>query len=225
MSLAADHLRGFEGLRLDAYQDSGGVWTIGYGHTGRDVTPGLRITREEAEELLAQDLAWAQQVVASTVRVPLTGGQDAALTSLIYNIGAGAWQKSTALRRLNVGDYAGAADALTWWNKAGGKVVGGLVRRREAERAMFMAGMGQIEESPIGAPVGGGEAKPVLRSVTSWLSSIGLAGAIADSAGAFAQFKAAAPDVLLRFGVPLVFGAIFLAILLRRLGEARKGEH
>ncbi len=130
-----------EGLCLNAYQDGAGVLTIGWGHTGPDVRKGLEISRERADELLQEDMAWVLDLIKITVRVPLNEGQGAAITSLIFNIGSGAWRRSTILRRLNAGDMPGAAREFPRWNKitVGGRKVesAGLVNRRKRERAMF----------------------------------------------------------------------------------------
>lgn len=129
-------IRQFEGLRLRAYKDAVNVATIGYGTT-RGVKMGQEITRERAEELLREDVARFEEYVDRLVTVPLTQGQWDALVSWVYNLGPGALEKSTMLRRLNAGDYARAAAELERWNRAGGHVLAGLVRRRAAERAMF----------------------------------------------------------------------------------------
>ena len=135
-------LKRFEGLELEAYQDIAGIWTIGYGHTGADVQPGMKISERDAEELLRRDLKPREQAVASATKVALNQNEFDALVSFVYNVGAAAFRSSTALKRLNKGDRVGAADALTWWNKAtvGGvlREVLGLTRRRAAERALFL---------------------------------------------------------------------------------------
>lgn len=133
-------IKSFEGLRLTAYLDAAGVLTIGYGHTGPDVAAGATITAARAEELLRADLAGAEAAVTSAVQVPVTQGQFDALVSLVYNIGAGAFAASTLLRKLNSGDYAGAAQEFDRWIYAGGIVLGGLVSRRNAEQQLFLAG-------------------------------------------------------------------------------------
>ncbi|MCY1340603.1 Lysozyme RrrD [compost metagenome] len=132
-------IQDFEGLRLTAYRDSVGVLTIGYGHTGADVTSGLTIDRAEAERLLRDDLHDAEKAIGTLVRVPLSQGQFDALASFVFNLGSGNLQCSTLLRKLNAKDYAGAADEFPRWNKAGGKVLAGLTRRRAAERALFLS--------------------------------------------------------------------------------------
>ncbi|MCP1292527.1 lysozyme [Chromobacterium sp. S0633] len=128
----------FEGLRLKAYQDAVGVWTIGYGHTGPDVTPGLVISQAQADALLARDLNRFETGVSRLVQVPLNQNQFDALLSFSYNLGLGSLQNSTLLRLLNQRDYAGAAAQFPRWNKAGGKVLPGLTRRRAAEQALFL---------------------------------------------------------------------------------------
>lgn len=141
---SADGLRlteSFEGLRLEAYRDSVGVWTIGYGHTGPDVTQGLEITSDQAETLLAADIAWAEAVVNRAVKVSITQGQFDAMVDFVFNMGGANFVRSTLLRLLNAGDYFGAAEQFMRWNKAGGKVLEGLTRRRAAERALFLTGI------------------------------------------------------------------------------------
>lgn len=131
-----DLIKSFEGLRLSAYKCPADVWTIGYGTTA-GVQPGQTITKERAEELLREDVKRFEAQVLRLVKVPLTQGQHDALVSFVYNLGAGNLSNSTLLRLLNAGDYAGAAAQFDRWNKAGGKVLAGLVRRRAAERALF----------------------------------------------------------------------------------------
>ncbi len=135
-------IKQFEGLELEAYQDIAGVWTIGYGHTGPDVEPGMRISERQAEALLRDDLKSRERAVDSLTSVNLNQNEFDALVSFIYNVGIDAYRRSTARRRLNRNNRLGAADALAWWNKAtvGGvlREVAGLTRRRAAERALFL---------------------------------------------------------------------------------------
>jgi len=136
-------IKQFEGLRLDAYQDSVGVWTIGYGWTqsveGKPIRAGMTIKEETAERLLRTGLVSYESDVSKLVKVKLTQGQFDALVSFAYNLGSRSLSTSTLLRKLNSGAYAGAADEFLRWNKAGGKVLDGLTRRREAERALFLS--------------------------------------------------------------------------------------
>ena len=128
-----------EGCVLHAYQDSVGVWTIGYGHTGPEVVEGQTITQEEAEQLLRQDLGRFQDAVASAIAGgATTANQYGAMVSLCYNIGPGNFHTSTVLRDHKAGNYPGAADAFLLWNKAGGKVLAGLDRRRHEERSLYL---------------------------------------------------------------------------------------
>ncbi|VVT52211.1 Phage-related lysozyme (muraminidase) [Kosakonia radicincitans] len=136
-------IKQFEGLRLDAYQDSVGVWTIGYGWTqpvdGKPITKGMVIKSETAERLLKTGLVSYESDVSKLVKVKLTQGQFDALVSFAYNLGTRALSTSTLLKKLNAGDYDGAADEFPRWNKAAGKELAGLTRRREAEFALFMS--------------------------------------------------------------------------------------
>lgn len=124
----------FEGLRLNAYQDSGGVWTIGYGHTG-GVRAGQHITQAQAEQYLASDVGWAQNAVRNNVHVPLTQHQFDALVSLTYNLGPNGY--GTLLNHLNAGNYAQAQQDFHLYVHAGGQVLQGLVNRRNQEAALF----------------------------------------------------------------------------------------
>lgn len=131
-------IKEFEGLELKAYQDIVGVWTIGYGHTGGMAKKGMIISEETAENLLKADLKRFEAGVDSLVKIPLTGNQFAALVSLAFNVGLGAFRNSTLLKCLNKVELDKAADEFLRWNKAGGKTVPGLTRRREAERKLFL---------------------------------------------------------------------------------------
>jgi len=134
-------IKNFEGLVLEAYPDpgtGGAPWTIGYGHTGKDVKPGLVITPDKAEELLRKDLQIFEAGVNSFVTTQITQNQFDALVSFAYNCGLNNLSSSTLLKLVNAGDKAGAADQFLRWNKAAGKVMAGLTKRRTAERALFL---------------------------------------------------------------------------------------
>ena len=130
-------LKSFEGLRLTAYLDAVGVWTIGYGTT-RGVKQGMKITEAQAEKLMRRDLVTFEAAVKKYVKVPLTSDQFSALVSFSYNVGVGAMSKSTLVRMLNQKNVRGAADQFLRWDKGGGRVLPGLTRRRKAERALFL---------------------------------------------------------------------------------------
>ncbi|MDH2121645.1 lysozyme [Pantoea brenneri] len=127
----------FEGLELKAYRDSVGILTIGYGHT-HAVKAGDAITGEKADAFLREDLQVAELTVNTNVKVKLTQGQFDALVSFVFNLGSGNFVKSTLIKKLNSGDYAGAADEFGKWVNAGGKRLPGLVKRRAAEREVFL---------------------------------------------------------------------------------------
>lgn len=134
-------IKEFEGLRLEAYPDpatGGDPWTIGVGHTGPEVQPGLVISEEEADEFLRADLAKFERCVSLAVN-DVTQHQFDACVSLAFNIGCGNFGKSTLVRKIAQGDISGAADEFLRWNKAAGRVMAGLTRRREAERALFLS--------------------------------------------------------------------------------------
>lgn len=132
-------VKSFEGLRLKAYRCSANVLTIGWGSTGPHVKEGMTITKDQAEELLRSDLRRFEDAV-SAAAPKATDNQFSAMVSLAFNIGIGALQRSTVLRRHLAGDHAGAADAFLMWNKAAGRVLAGLTRRREAEAALYRKG-------------------------------------------------------------------------------------
>jgi lysozyme len=129
-----------EGFREDAYLDTGGVWTIGYGTTkrnGKPVEPGMRVSVQEAEEDLQADLTWAQTCVNQGVKVKLSQNMFDALVSFVYNIGETAFKKSTMLRLLNLGLYELASAQFNRWIYDNGEQVGGLINRRKLERDLF----------------------------------------------------------------------------------------
>lgn len=137
-----DLIKQYEGLRLHAYQDSAGVWTIGWGHTG-DVRRGQSITVHQAGALLALDIGIAAAAVNRHVEAPLNQGMFDALTSFVFNLGEGRLASSTLLKKLNLRDYTAAAAEFGKWVKAtvrGKKVtLAGLVSRRAAERSLFLS--------------------------------------------------------------------------------------
>ncbi|MBI0276859.1 lysozyme [Hafnia alvei] len=136
-------IKQFEGCRLTAYQDSVGVWTIGYGWTqpvdGKPVGKGMTITQQKADDLLKQGVIQYEAGVHGLVTVQLNQNQYDALVDFAYNLGVNALKGSTLLKKLNAGDYAGAANEFTKWNKADGKELAGLTRRREAEKSLFLS--------------------------------------------------------------------------------------
>ncbi|HEH9405116.1 lysozyme [Aeromonas salmonicida] len=131
----------FESCKLQAYPDPGSKngepWTIGRGHTGSEVKPGLVWTQQQADAAFLVDIARFERDVLSLVKVPVNQGQFDALVLFSYNVGSKAFESSTLLRKLNAGDYDGAAVEFRRWNKNDGKVMRGLTRRRAAEECLF----------------------------------------------------------------------------------------
>ena len=130
--------KSFEGLRLEAYQDVAGVWTIGYGHTAPNLLPGMKISQADADAMLRADVSVAVAHVNSCVTADIEQHHFDALVDFCFNVGCRNLSQSTLLRKLNLADVDGAAAQFVLWVNAGGKRVEGLARRREAERVMFI---------------------------------------------------------------------------------------
>ena len=144
-----DLIKEFEGYRNTTYADSVGVLTIGYGTTGRagvgiDPRPGQTITKAEAEWYLRKGVDKFAASIMPAITAPINENEFGAFVSLAYNVGPSAFKRSSALRHFNSGDKARAGKSIILWNKAGGRVLAGLVRRREAERQLFL--------TPVAAP-------------------------------------------------------------------------
>jgi len=139
---AIDLIKSFEGYRNTTYTDSAGVLTIGYGTTGRagvgiDPYPGQTITKAEAEWYLQKAVENFAAIIRPAITAPVGTNEFGAFVSLAYNIGPSAFKRSSALRHFNAGDKECAGKSILLWNKAGGRVLAGLVRRRRAERVLF----------------------------------------------------------------------------------------
>jgi lysozyme len=135
----------FEGLELSAYQDQGGVWTVGYGHTGPNVHGGLTITEEQAEQLLESDVAASVTCVNRAVTAAVEQHHFDALVDFAFNLGAASLLTSTLLRHVNAGQFAEAAQQFLMWDHCKGVVVPGLLRRRQAEMEMFLQSVVELE--------------------------------------------------------------------------------
>lgn len=138
VAIAAVLVQWHEGIRHKPYKDGGDVLTVCYGHTGKEVVPGKHYPDQECQALLEKDLKAAMAVVETQVTVPLTEMQKAALASFVYNIGSGAFARSTLLKKLNAGDMAGACNEMRRWKYNEGKVSKGLVNRRAVERELCL---------------------------------------------------------------------------------------
>lgn len=134
-------IKEFEGVRLKSYKCPAGVYTIGVGHTSAAGPPavkaGMEITNAQAMKILANDLGQFEDAINDSVKVPLTQSQFDALVSFVFNVGVGAFKKSTLLKKLNAGQYDAVPAELMKWTKGGGKELPGLVRRRRAEAALW----------------------------------------------------------------------------------------
>ncbi|QCG92328.1 lysozyme [Azospirillum sp. TSH100] len=244
---AVDLAKQAEGLRLTAYPDpaSGGdPWTIGYGHTGPDVHRDLTITADRAEQLLLADLDTAAAVVDRAVTVDLTDNQRAALTLFVMNVGAGrkakgkdagkdgfvtlkSGQPSTMLRKLNLGDAAGAAAEFAKWTRGAGKVMPGLVKRRAAEAALFLAD--EVHPVSRGAEPAPAPA-PVTRSAAgvSGLGALGLTGVAAaldqarDVSTAARGLLESLPAGGLGWAVAVLLAGAVVILLLRQRADQRR---
>lgn len=137
---AKDLTKESEGLKLQAYQDPGGIWTIGYGQTGKWVISGLTCTKEQAEEWLNDNYDKIIKQIQQVVKVELNDNQLGALCDFVYNLGIGQLSSSTLLSLLNQGDYTGACDQLSRWVYQGRVKLPGLVIRREREQQLWNTG-------------------------------------------------------------------------------------
>jgi lysozyme len=165
-------LRNFEGFRARAYQDVGGVWTVGYGHTGRahppEVTQTTVMTEPEARALLVREAEDFASRIRPFISRTISDDQFSALVSFAYNVGVANFRKSSVLVAVNAGDDAGVARRLGLWVKAGGKSWPGLVRRRAAEAALYL---GDATQAPAPEPPCG---KPLVKSSTLWAAGLSL---------------------------------------------------
>ena len=129
-------IKKFEGCELEAYKCAAGVWTIGYGHI-KTAVEGMKIDQATANELFDEEMGEYETYVNTAVTVPLSQNQFDALVSWVFNLGNGNLNASTMLKVINSSDHAGVPAQIKRWNKAGGKVLEGLIRRREAEALLF----------------------------------------------------------------------------------------
>ena len=168
-----DLITRWEGCKLTAYKDGGGVWTIGYGHTSAagapEVKAGLKISLPDAKEIFVRDVVKYEAAVDKAINRPMTQGQFDAMVSLCYNIGPGAFAGSTLVRKFNAGDIAGAKKAFASWVKDNGKVIKGLQNRRADEQNHFTLpiptmGVQPLPQSPAPAVPPSPESPPVAES-------------------------------------------------------------
>lgn len=166
-------IKQFEGWRSRAYRDAVGVWTIGYGHTAMAGAPrpvqGMTITKTQGEAILRTDLVKYERAVNNAVTVDLNQNQFDALVSFCYNVGPGNLRKSSVLKRTNAGLFGEVPGRLMLWNKAGGRVLRGLTRRRKAEGVLFMAPVATDAPKPVPTPTPTGNwLMALLRGIIGW---------------------------------------------------------
>lgn len=178
-----------EQCRLKAYKDPVGIWTIGWGHTGPDVIEGLEITQAQADALLAADLARFDEAI--TDKCPEASDlQHDAMCSLAFNVGIGAFQKSSVARLHNAGRYSEACQAFSLWNKAGGRVLIELVHRRAEESAMYAEGTTIPPGVRVDVPGDAEGEKPLLTSrtvISTATAGLGTAASVASQINTQAQ--------------------------------------
>ncbi|MTH33072.1 glycoside hydrolase family protein [Paracoccus limosus] len=208
-----DHVKRWEGLRLEAYPDpgskDGNPWTIGYGHTSdafMKVYKGQKITQDQAEAALEYDLGEAEAIVMRLVKVPLSDGQRGALTSFVFNVGQGNFSKSTLLKRLNAGDYDAVPGQLAKWVKNDGKTMQGLVNRRAAEAGLWAKGSFVASRTVEAAPPS---------PLTKLATPEGLTAAGGLLAGLTGTLQGSGPVSYALAGLVLMAGAYVLIRLIR----------
>ncbi len=164
-------IKKYEGFRSIAYRDAVGVWTIGYGHTSMAGSPhvskGLKITRQQGEQMLATDIEKFSHQIRPLIKVKLTDNQFSALVSFAYNVGVGNFKRSSVLRAVNARRFDRVPSRLSLWVKAGGKTLKGLVRRRASEGNLFARQTNIVRKTTRHHSVKPVSGKPVLKSTTN----------------------------------------------------------
>jgi len=195
----------FEGFSAKAYKCPAGIWTIGYGTTaaaGVGITPkeGMTISKSDAEGYLHAALEKFASQIEDAITAPINENEFGAFVSLAYNIGPGAFKKSSALSAFNAGDKAKSAKAILLWNKAGGKVLKGLTRRREAERKLFL--------TPVGSNFEGRTS--VVQSKTVQASAVQIASGAGAGVAAVGALDGTAQIVAMVFAGIVVLAALWV---------------
>lgn len=206
-------IKSFEGWRSKAYKDSVGVWTIGYGHTSMagspKVTPNMVITKEEGERILKKDLKKYEKAVLDSVKVKLSQEQFDALVSFCYNVGPGNFRKSSVLRFVNARRFSDVPSRLMLWNKAGGRVLRGLTRRRAAEGELWSSGTRESKHASAAIP-DAPRGKSPMESTTNIAATMSAVAGVTAASNEVVQdtssMMQAAPWVLL---VLVIIGATF----------------
>lgn len=226
-------VKAFEGLHkvteegdVRAYRCPAGKWTIGYGHT-KGVRSGMRISKAEAETLLVEDLEAHGAAVSRLVKADLTQAQFDALTSFVFNLGEGNFASSTLLKKLNKGDYDGAALEFGKWNKArdktGLKVFPGLTRRRTAEAALFSMDA-EIESIPQPQKPEAASLKPLSQSKTMAGASVAGIGTVLSEAASSIEAIASYSETIKYVFLLLTLAGIGL-VAYSRMKDHKEGIH
>lgn len=212
-------IKRFEGLRKTAYRCPSGVWTIGYGHTAAAGPPvvagGMEIAAEQAEAILARDLAGFAAGVKQALTAEVSDAQFSALVSFAYNVGLGQFRGSSVLKAVNAGDMAAVPRRLLLWNRAGGQVLPGLTRRRAAEAELFLSGASSRMPPVPRGDVSAGEGKPLHRSSTV------LAAILAAVSGVVAALGATSASGPLRAVLALIIAGAAVWIIRERIKKSR----
>jgi len=213
-----DLIKQWEGKYLNAYQgaaDRPGLLTIGYGHTDAAGPPvvkkGMRITDKQAEDILKADLWKVEESVSRMVKVPLNENQFATLVSFVFNVGEGAFGKSTLLKKLNKGDYTSVPAELMKWTNANGKRVQGLANRRAAEAGLWVKG----------APIASQYVEPTVEKKNSLLTPEAIATGTAAVSGVGSAVSGVTGPIAYALAAVIVIGfAVAAFYFIRRMKEA-----
>jgi lysozyme len=222
-------IKEFEGCKLTAYKCPAGIWTIGYGttaaaHVGIDPQEGMTISQKDAEKYLKLAIEKFAEAIKPAITRPINENEFGAFVSLAYNIGSGAFKKSSALRHFNAGETEKAADALLLWNKAGGKVLSGLVRRRAAERALFLTPVGFVAQEAVenSAAVPDAPRDTPMESTTMQAGAVQAVSAVGAGASAVSMLNGTAQIVALIFCGVIALAAVW--IMRERLRKWANGD-
>jgi lysozyme len=218
-------IRRFEGFRASAYRDAAGIWTIGFGHTSAagapHVRPGMKISRKEAEQILARDVSVFARGVLELLDVELSDCQFSALVSFAYNVGLENFRKSSVLRAVNDRDFAAVPRRLSLWVKCKGRALPGLVNRRAAEAAMFLEDdrpRAKLAVRPRGGSIEPLAGKPMRKSSTGLAAMLsGAAGLASSGAASLGELTHVASSPVF----PILAGLVILVAVFWILRERR----
>lgn len=203
-----DLIKRWEGCKLKAYKDVAGVWTVGYGLTTGagfiEVGPDTELSQEEADWYLEQAANKFADEIRGSITAPINDNQFAAFVSLAYNIGSGGFKRSSALKHFNAGRSDLVPNAMRMWKKAGGKVVQGLVSRREAEIQLFLTPVVEVAH-----PKPTGRTSPS-QSKTVQASAVQIASGVGAGVSAFAALDGTAQLVAIGFAGLVILMAVWI---------------